>query len=371
MLDSKKEMFIAVKPLKTLAVSGLFLMLMVFFVIQASTEAQDASPTLGPSEKPQATVGEDEEIPPVGPNAIFPAIVARIDGKPILGRDLEVIVHRELAPIGNPEWKNLREDYRGQLTLAALNVLINSRLIYQEALANGLKATDEEVQAELKKITESYNSDAELNAALADQMMDRSMLEADLHQRVAVNKYIQEKIVKNIIVTPEEVGKYYAENPEQFHHPDLVRTSHILILSGETAAQNSMAKQRAESLLQRVNKGEDFAKLAKEYSMDTSASRGGDIGFNSRESLSPEFGEAAFSVPMGGAKIVKSQYGYHIIKVTGKKEEGLYTLEEIREQLRTLLVNQKAQVEQTKLINQLREKANIEILIPAGQPLSP
>jgi parvulin-like peptidyl-prolyl isomerase len=335
---------------------------MSFCFIPISIEAQEASPD---------TASVDEEIPPVGPDAIFPAVVARIDGKPILGRDLEVIVHRELAPIGNPKWTNLREDYRGQLTLAALNVLINTRLIYQEALANGMAATDEEVQAELKKITDSYDSDAELNAVLAEQMLDREMLKESLYQSLAVNKYVQEKIVKNIIITPEEVGKYYSENPTQFHHPDQVRSSHILILAGETAAQNSLAKQRAESILQRVNKGEDFAKLAKEYSMDTSASRGGDIGFNSKESLSPEYGEAAFSLPVGGTKIIKSEFGYHIIKVTDRKDEGLSTLEEVREQLRAFLINQKSQVEQTKLINQLREKADIEILIPAGQPLRP
>jgi parvulin-like peptidyl-prolyl isomerase len=161
------------------------------------------------------------------------------------------------------------------------------------------------------------------------------------------------------------------DNPDQFHHPELVRTSHILILSGDTAAKDSLAKQQAESILQRVNKGEDFAKLAKEYSMDSSASRGGDIGFNRREDLSAEFGDAAFSLPVGGAKLVKSGYGYHIIKVTDKKDEGLSTLEEIREDLTTFLKNQKAQIEQTKLINQLREEADIELLIPAGQPLRP
>ena len=361
---------------KIFAVSSLFLMFVGFCFFQTSILAQEDSPeavpqTSSPEVKPQAKVEGDEEIPPVRPDAIFPAVVARVDGKPILGRDLEVIVRRELAPIGNPEWKNLREDYRGQLTLTALNILINTELIYREALASGVKATDEEVQAELKKVRDSYNSDAEMNAALASQMMDRPMLEASLYQSVTVNKYIQEKIVKNIIVTPEEVNKFYVDNPDQFHHPDLVRSSHILILSGETAAQDAAAKQQAESILQRVNKGEDFAKLAKEYSMDSSASRGGDIGFNRREDLSPEFGDAVFSLAVGGVKLIKSDYGYHIIKVTDKKEEGLSTLEEIREQLSVFLKNQKVQVEQTKLINQLREEADIELLIPAGQPLKP
>ena len=364
------------KSLKTLAVPGLVLMLVGFCLFPASAGAQEASsktvsPAADSAQKPQPKTGKNEEIPPVAPDAIFPAVVARIDGEPVLGRDLEVIVHRELAPIGNPEWKNLREDYRGQLTLAALNALINSKLVYREAVAAGIKATDAEVQAEVKKISDSFDSDADMNTALADQLMDRPMLEEELYQRLVVNKYIQEKITKNIVVTPEEVTKFYTENPNQFHHAALVRTSHILILSGKTAEQDSLAKQRAQSILERVKKGEDFAKLAKEYSMDSSASRGGDIGFNSKESLSPEYADAAFSLPVGGVKIVKSEYGYHIIKVTDKKEEGLSTLDEIREQLRQFLVNQKAQAEQTKLINQLREKANVEFLIPAGQPLQP
>ena len=70
---------------------------------------------------------------------------------------------------------------------------------------------------------------------------------------------------------------------------------------------------------------------------------------------------------MGGAKIVKSDYGYHIVKVTDKKEEGIYTLEEMKDQLERFLKNRKIQEELGNLVKQLREKAKIEILIPLGQ----
>jgi peptidyl-prolyl cis-trans isomerase C len=337
---------------------------------QSAAKTQTVPPKAAPA-KPMAGSDEDEVVPPAEPNALFPAQVARVNGKPILGKDLERFVRAELAHIGNPEWKNLREDYRGQLVLDSLTVLINQRLLYQKAIASGMKATDAEVQAELQRITKTFKSDAEMNAALANQMMDRTALEKSLHQSLAVSKYVDENINKKITVTPEEVAKYYTGHPAEFQHPDIVRTSHILISAGENAEQDALAKQRAEALLARVKKGEDFAKLARENSTDESASRGGDVGFSSRDTLIPEYAEAAFSLPVGGVTLIRTSLGYHIVKVTDKKKEGLSTLDEVKAQLTDFLKKEKARTDLTKLVNQLRDQAKIEILIPAGQPLNP
>jgi peptidyl-prolyl cis-trans isomerase C len=330
----------------------------------APAPAQDA--------KPQPKPAEDEVIPPVAPNAIFPAVVARVNGKAILGRDLEDLIRRELASIENPEWNNLREDYRGQLILSQITTLINSKLLYQKATVSGTKVTEAEVQAELDKIAKNYKSDAEMNAALASQNIDRAALQKSLYETLVMSKFVDEAINTKIVVTPEELSKFYSSNTAQFNHPDIVRTSHILIQpAGDTERQDALAKERAEALLARVKKGEDFAKLAKENSVDGSASRGGDMGFASKEGMAPEYAEAAFSLPVGSVKLIKTEYGYHIIKVIEKKKEGLATLEEVKQELTDFLKNQKAQTELTKLVNQLRDSAKIEILIPAGQPLTP
>lgn len=314
--------------------------------------------------------GDEEVIPESAPNALFPAVVARVNGKPVLGRDLEQLVRGELASIGNPEWKNLREDYRGQLVMDGLTSLISSKLLYEKSLASGIKATELEVQAEMQKIGKSFQSDAEMNLALANQNMDRAALEKKLRQTLAVSKYVEENVTKKVVVTPEEAGKYYAAHPTEFQHPDIVRSSHILIRpAGDTPEQDALAKQRAEALLARANKGEDFAKLAKENSVDSSASQGGDIGFNTKANLAPEYGEAIFSMPVGSIKLIKTSLGYHIVKVTEKKGEGLSTLDEVKEQLTAFLKDRKAQEELTKLVNQLRDQAKVEILISAGQPL--
>jgi len=272
-----------------------------------------------------------------------------------------------ISSIGSPEWKNLREDYRNQLTLDLINVLINSKLLYQKAVESGFKVSDEEVQAEFQKIAKTFKDDAEMNAALAAQNTDRAALEKNLSETMVMSKFVEESVNKKVAVTQEELAKYYSSNPTEFHHPDLVRTSHILIRpAGDTPEQDAKARERAESLLARIKKGEDFAKLARENSVDASASQGGDIGLTSKAALDPDYAAAAFSLPVGGLKVVKSQFGYHVIKVTDKKEEGVSTLEEVKEGLAEFLKSQKAQEELNKFVGELRNKAKIEILLPIG-----
>jgi peptidyl-prolyl cis-trans isomerase C len=343
--------------------------------VKTQPASKSASPALASSAQPQAkkemAKPKEEVVPPVGPNAIFPGIAARIDGEPIFGRDLESIVRKELSTIGSPEWNNLREDYRGNLTYQAITLLINSKLIYRKALSVGIKATDDEVKEELQRISKTYRSDAEMNAVLASQLMDRASLQESLHESLTVQKYLEETIEKKITITPEELGKYYAANPEKFNHPDMVKISLIAILAGENDSQDVSAKQKAEAILARVKKGEDFAKLAKENSIDASASMGGDLGYVAKDQIiEPEFASAAFSLAVGDSKLVKMQSRYIILKVIDSKKAGMYTLEEIKPQLTDFLKDEKAPVETTKLINQLRDQAKIEILI-SYKPLNP
>jgi parvulin-like peptidyl-prolyl isomerase len=339
--------------------------------VQETPPKASAGPSVpAPNAQPQSA--ENEKIPTPGPDAIFPAVVARVDGEAILGRDLEELVHLELSAIGNPEWKKLRGEYRGEVTLKNITALINSKLLYQNARASGIKAGDAEVQSELQRIAKTFKSDAEMDAALASRQMDRASLEKSVFERLTMSKYVEETINKKIVVTPEEIADYYSSHPEDFRHPDVVRTSHILIQpAGNTPEQDAKAKARAEALLARIKKGEDFAKLARENSMDSSASQGGDMGFNSRESLLREYSESAFSLPVGGVELIKTQFGYYIIKLTAKKKEGSFTLEEIKPQLIEVLKKKKSDDALNELVGRLREKANIEILISASELLNP
>jgi parvulin-like peptidyl-prolyl isomerase len=362
----------AVKPLLKIVFFAFLFTLVSFCFSQSAAKTRLAFAPLSPAPASQAkpqmkteTANPVEEVEaPAGSKAIFPEIVAKIDGKPVYGRDLESIVRRELSIIGNPKWDDLREDYRSGLTAQAMKVLINSKLIYQKALASGIKAGDAEVQAEMGKISKRYRSDADMNADLASRLMDRASLKESLYESLTVKKYLDEVIEKNITVTPEELGKFYAEHPKEFEHPDIVKISQIVLLGGETGDQDALAKQRAEAILARAKKGEDFAKLARENSIDVSASDGGDIGYLAKEGLNREFANMAFSLAVGDAGLIKLDANYFIIKVTDKKKQGMSTLEEVKPQLTDFLRKEKALRETSNLVNQLRLEAKVEELIP-------
>ena len=302
----------------------------------------------------------------VSSSGMFPEVIARVNGKTISGRDLETVIRRELASIGDPEWSALRAEYRAELIYSNVTSLINSLLIYEKAVALGAKATEEEVDAEMQAITKSFSSDAEMNAALARQLLTRDTLKQKLEQDLTVAKHIN-SLAQTVNVAPEEVTKYYAENPERFSHPDLVRASHILLLSEEKPDLDAQVKERAEGLLARAQKGEDFAKLAKENSVDSTASEGGDIGYVTKEQLESDFANAVFSMSAGDIRLVKSRYGYHVVKLTDKKKEGVAQLDEVRDELTTVMKREKAQVELANLVSQLQEEAKIEILISPGE----
>ncbi len=358
------------------AVPGFLLLFSCLSFAQSDAKARKTPPkaSAAPSAAPansQAKPERSKQTAPAAAKGMFPAVVAKVNGDEILGSDLEELVRAELNVIGNPEWNKLRGEYRSELTLGRMNLLINSKLLYQQAAAAGTKATDAEVQAELDQIKKSYKSEAEMMESLARQNMDLSSLKKSVSENLTTSKYVEREIGKDFPVSEEELAKYYSGNSDEFRHPDIVRTSHILIRpAGDSLEQDAAAKKQAEGIYARIKKGEDFAKLARENSADSSASRGGDVGFTARESLPPEYADAAFSLPVGEIRIVRTPIGYHIMKVVDRKSQGTYSLEDVKQQLTDFLKNQKYQEQLNKLIERIREKAKIEILITAKEILN-
>ena len=143
-----------------------------------------------------------------------------------------------------------------------------------------------------------------------------------------------ENYENKVTVAPAELKEYYQMDTERFSEPKKVKARHILLKTGKTDTPEKVAavKKRAEELLQKIKKGEDFAKLAEKNSEDTgSAAKGGDLGYFKKGDMVKPFEEAAFSQKPGEVSSpVQSTFGFHIIRVDDVKEAYTKTFDEVK-----------------------------------------
>lgn len=155
-----------------------------------------------------------------------------------------------------------------------------------------------------------------------------------------------QKVIENVSVTEEEAKKYFDENKEQFKKPEMVSASHILV-DGE---------EKANEIKAEIESGKtSFEDAARNESTCPSSQNGGALGEFSRGQMVPEFDEAVFSMEVGELRgPVKTQFGYHLIKLTDKKDSSEASYDEIKDQVKYLLLNDKRQKALTSKINQLK-----------------
>jgi peptidyl-prolyl cis-trans isomerase D len=152
------------------------------------------------------------------------------------------------------------------------------------------------------------------------------------------------KIRTELTVSDDELRNFYGEHSEEYRLPEEVVAQHILFKTdGKTPEQIEAIRKKATDVLNRAKNGEDFSKLAKEFSEDSSASRGGTLGTIRRGQMVPEFEQVAFTLGAGAiSDLVTTQYGFHIIKVTERQDSRLRTFDEIKEAIRPRLLFQLA-----------------------------
>jgi peptidyl-prolyl cis-trans isomerase D len=204
-----------------------------------------------------------------------------------------------------------------------------------------------------KFLSETTATDAEIAKQFEDHKTDYRIPEK---RKVKYALLDLQTIRNRTIVTPQDVQRYYEDNEQQYTTPEQVKASHILLKT--EGKDDAAVKKQAEDLLAKVKGGADFAQLATKFSEDEgSAAKGGDLGFFPQGQMVPEFDKVAFSLPPGQiSDLVKSQFGYHIIKVIEKKPAGKRTLDEVRAQIEDQLKTQRAQEEAQRVVKDLAGK---------------
>lgn len=223
----------------------------------------------------------------------------------------------------------------------ALDSLITNKVIEMESEKEKVKVTGNEIDEELTKLQESYGGEEGFASALEQNNVTMEQVREDIEYYLLAEKMIE----PSIKITEEDMKTYFEENKESFDQKEQVKASHILV------EDEAAAKKVKEEL----DNGKDFAELAKEYSTDTSnAEAGGDLGYFAKGEMAEEFEKAAFSLGIDEiSEPVKTEFGYHIIKVSDKKAAKAAAYADHKEDIKEQLFDEKIQ---TEYPNWLEEK---------------
>lgn len=318
-----------------------------------------------------------EETPATAPAALAAEVeikdpVAVVNGKDISKADLEKAFAEAVGAAGiDPAMLAADQKLAGYRQL--LEDMIVDELV--SAKADSIKVTDEEVEAELEKIKSQFPSAEVFEEQLKQSGQTPEQLSVMVKDGMKQSRWIESQIEGKVEVTEEDAKKFYDENTEEFAQPEQVQASHILFLVPEDATPEVVKEKEdaAKAALERANKGEDFTALAKELSEEPGASEsGGDLGFFTKDRMVPEFAEAAFTQEkdaIGGP--VKTDFGFHVIKVTDKKPAGTLDFDEVKEQLAGFLQENKRRDAVREVVDGLRSDAKVQVNLPEVDPAAP
>ena len=299
------------------------------------------------------------------PAAPLPDVVATVDGQEIRKEELEQAFASELARQGIPA-DQLPANQRVQGYKMILNDLITEKIVAKRAAS--MEAKEEEVNAQFEQLKGRFPKQEDFDAQLAKAGQTPEKIREDIRAYLKQQAWVKDQIKDAPKATDADAEEFYTKNPDQFKKPEQVRASHILLSVAADASEEVVKEKQkvATEIAARVKGGEAFDKLATEFSEDPSAKQNaGDLNFFTKEQMVPEFSGAAFGMKKGEiSDPVKSQFGFHVIQVTDRKDAETLTLESVKPQLLAFL-NQKMQSTQVeKLIKDVREKAAVEIKLP-------
>lgn len=282
----------------------------------------------------------------------------------------EIITLTELQEAARPFLHRTQMARRGEDLQAGqqqiLENLILQRLQLQEARKQGLSASPPEVASALEDLKRQNNikSDEELKMALGRERLTLGRLKKGLEEQIILAKLASKEIRSKVIITEEEIKRYYEENRERFKRAPEVKLRHIFIaVPKEAPAQKvEAAKKRAEEALSALQGGADFAEVAKAYSDGPTAKEGGELGRMKREDLHPELAKAAFELPLGGVSgLIRTPAGFNIIQVEERTADPSISLTEVKESIRAALFEEKAHATMKEWLSTLKAKASIEV----------
>jgi peptidyl-prolyl cis-trans isomerase C len=219
----------------------------------------------------------------------------------------------------------------------ALDNLIDQKLLVMAAEDRGFGVTDADFNTAVAQIKARFPSEVEFTNALQQQGMTQEDFLESFRSDLTIRNFVQSAFTDTINVTLAEARTYFDTHPAEFVSPEAVHARHILMRTTQnsTPEEDAAARQRAEAAHKRVQGGEDFIAVARDASEDeTTSQNGGDLGFFTRGQMVAPFDSVAFTLAPGAVSgPVKTQFGWHVIKVEEKQPSGPMDFDRISAQI--------------------------------------
>jgi len=291
---------------------------------------------------------------PTATLALDDAIIAVVNNEPITFGELNdymKAIYVNLATSGKSqeEIKEIMTDVETE----GLKRLIDDLLIVSEAKQRGVEVRAKAIDEKVEEVKKQYRSDEEFMEALISNGSTLSDLRDKIKQQMQLAYIIDTEIRSKIVVTPHEITKYYEEHVDEFRKPEQLNLDSIIISAGENPKES---KEKAKAALNLVQKGEDFAKVIKEYSDAPS------IGSINKGQMQKDIEDTLFKLKPGEiSSLIEVEGGFYIFKVNEKLPGKIASLEETRDYINDRLFQKRFEERYKEWIEQLRENAYIEI----------
>ncbi|GAM08555.1 chaperone SurA [Geobacter sp. OR-1] len=295
---------------------------------------------------------------------VISGIVAIVNEEIITTRDLDGesrIMAREAGrkePYTPEELQKLR--------VAAINRLVDRRLVDQKIRELDIKVSEEEVRQSIEEVKKQNNMSQErLVEALAGQGLSFDQYKAQIKEQLERLRLMSQEVKAKVQVTLKEVLEYYQANRAKFGEQELYRARHILFVTPKDATDSDLAKIRAKAdkVLTEAQGGADFTELAKKYSDDPNVSTdGGELGTFKKGDLLPEMEAVVLKLNPGEVSApVRSKSGFHIIKLEKKFLGDIKPFDDVKGEIEESLYRKKSEERFNQWVSELRKGAAVEI----------
>jgi parvulin-like peptidyl-prolyl isomerase len=291
------------------------------------------------------------------------AVIARVNGVPILGGDLNAALNT-LVPLESYH-ENVKPEKMDELRTRALDSLIDEELRYQEAVRLKVRVPPADVEQAFDRARKAYRTPEEFERARRQAGATIPQLRASILRALMISKVYEQVVGRKCAVTDDEAAAYYRQNTARFMLPEQMRTSIITIGVDRSAPPREWERARhvADDLARRIAEGASFEALAREHSSDPSKAKGGDLGFVHRGQMIDEFERALTPLRPGQVSpVVQTIYGFHLLRLVEIRSATQKTFAEMKSTIVRDLTETRCSQASAEWSKQLRQAARVEII---------